>query len=141
MNRSIVQLNRLRRSELESITAAKTPRQLPILREECEGGLRPCPFLSCRYHLAADISKAGNIQFSFMSELLEEGDNWDANGETKETCALDVAARGPAPLDQIAAILGITRERVRQIEAKAQEALNGEDNEVSVEGGLMYSLE
>jgi DNA-directed RNA polymerase sigma subunit (sigma70/sigma32) len=38
----------------------------------------------------------------------------EADG-AKDTCALDVAARGPSTLDEIAALLGLTRERVRQV--------------------------
>ncbi len=33
-----------------------------------------------------------------------------------ETCCLDVADRGAARLDEVGVVLGITRERVRQIE-------------------------
>lgn len=41
-----------------------------------------------------------------------------------ETCALDVADRGPHTLDEIAGHLGLTRERVRQIEESAMRKLN-----------------
>ncbi|MFY3742456.1 sigma factor-like helix-turn-helix DNA-binding protein [Anaeromyxobacter sp. Red801] len=40
-----------------------------------------------------------------------------------ETCALDVADRGPLTLDEVGKILGVTRERVRQIEVAALEKL------------------
>jgi len=36
-----------------------------------------------------------------------------------ETCSLDVAARGGSTLEEVAGFLNITRERVRQIEARA----------------------
>jgi hypothetical protein len=35
------------------------------------------------------------------------------------SCVLDEAERGPQTLEHIADVLGVTRERVRQIEAKA----------------------
>ena len=38
----------------------------------------------------------------------------------EETCALDVADRGPLTLHEVGQILGITRERVRQIQEQAR---------------------
>lgn len=39
--------------------------------------------------------------------------------EMLETCALDVADRGGEPLETIGEMLGVTRERIRQIEVQA----------------------
>ena len=39
--------------------------------------------------------------------------------ESESTCTLDVAADGNHTLDEVGKYLGITRERVRQIETKA----------------------
>ena len=36
-----------------------------------------------------------------------------------ETCALDVADRGRSSLDEIGQLMGLTRERIRQIEVVA----------------------
>jgi len=36
-----------------------------------------------------------------------------------ETCALDVADRGGATLGEVGSVLGVTRERVRQLEERA----------------------
>ncbi len=40
-----------------------------------------------------------------------------------DTCALDVAGRGDHSLDQVGQLLGVTRERVRQIESRAMAKL------------------
>lgn len=82
----------------------------PKTRGECQGGYRPCPFVSCRYHLALDVNRHGGVKINFPG--LEV---WDLT----ETCALDVADRDGASLDDIAVRMNLTRERVRQIEESA----------------------
>jgi hypothetical protein len=97
-------------------------RRLPVVRGECADGDRPCPFISCVYHLFLDVSPStGAIKVNFP-------DLWDDDGgirfdEMPETCALDVAERGGATLDRVARITNLTRERVRQIEAVSLAAL------------------
>jgi hypothetical protein len=82
----------------------------PRTRGECAEGLRPCPFVSCKFHLYLDVNpETGSIKLNFPD--LEV---W----EMKETCALDVADRGAPTLDQIGAIMNLTRERVRQLEVR-----------------------
>ncbi len=82
----------------------------PRTRVECLGGERPCPFVSCKYHLYLDVSaKTGAIKLNFPD--LEV---W----EMAETCALDVADRGGTTLEEVGAIMNLTRERIRQVEVK-----------------------
>jgi len=82
----------------------------PRTRIECLGGERPCPFVSCKYHLYLDVSaKTGAIKLNFPD--LEV---W----EMAETCALDVADRGGTTLEEVCAIMNLTRERIRQVEVK-----------------------
>lgn len=84
----------------------------PATRGDCEGGERPCPWVSCRYHLLLDVDpKTGAIHTSFG------GADFD---QIPQTCTLDIADRGGETLESIAQTLGLTRERVRQIEASAQ---------------------
>lgn len=78
----------------------------PKTRSECQSEPRPCPWVSCRYHLAIEVN-AGSITRIGDLETM------------RETCALDVADKGEHTLDQIGEILGVTRERARQIEEKA----------------------
>jgi len=83
----------------------------PHVRSECAGGPRPCPFVSCKYHLYIDVSaRTGAIKLNFPD--LEV---WDLG----ESCALDVADRGGTTLEDVGAIMNLTRERIRQVEVKA----------------------
>lgn len=97
----------------------------PRLRGECVLEPRPCPFVGCRYHLALDVTEAGGIRWSHPGAELEQ---------LEETCALDVAEKrlvvgspqyhrphrsAHITLHRVGQLLGLTRERVRQIEARA----------------------
>jgi hypothetical protein len=82
----------------------------PKTREECVGMERPCPFVSCKYHLYIDVHPVrGSIKVNFPD--LEV---W----EMTETCALDVADRGGITLEEVGEIMNLTRERVRQVETQ-----------------------
>ena len=82
----------------------------PLHRSECVDRQRPCPFVSCKYHLFLDVNPiTGSIKLNFPD--LEV---W----EIKETCALDVAEKGGITLEEVGEILNLTRERVRQLEVK-----------------------
>jgi hypothetical protein len=83
----------------------------PRTRSECADGPRPCPFVSCKHHLFIDVSpRTGAIKLNFPD--LEV---W----ELTESCALDVADRGGTTLEDVGAIMNLTRERIRQVEVKA----------------------
>ncbi len=82
----------------------------PRTREDCKGGFRPCPFVSCSHHLAVDI----NPQTGALKVNFPHLDVW----EMAETCSLDVADRGGITLEEVGSILNLTRERIRQVEAK-----------------------
>ena len=83
----------------------------PRMRSECVEGIRPCPFVSCKHHLYLDVSsRTGAIKLNFPD--LEV---W----EMVETCALDIADRGGTTLEEVGAIMNLTRERIRQVEVKA----------------------
>jgi hypothetical protein len=82
----------------------------PVTRTDCGNGARPCPFVSCKHHLYLDVSaRTGAIKLNFPD--LEV---WEMN----ETCALDVADRGGTTLEEVGAIMNLTRERIRQVEVK-----------------------
>jgi len=80
----------------------------PKSRSECKDMDRPCPFVSCKYHLYIDVHPVrGSIKLNFPDVEI-----W----EMTETCALDVADRGGITLEEVGEIMNLTRERVRQVE-------------------------
>lgn len=84
--------------------------QRPATRGDCAEGLRPCPFISCKYHLFLDVGISGSVKLNFSDSDLST---------LTETCSLDVADRGETTLDIIGGLMNVTRERARQIEARA----------------------
>ncbi len=81
----------------------------PKCRSQCSGGLRPCPFVSCRFNLFLDVTDSGSIKLNFPDLEI-----W----ELEDTCALDVAERGGTTLEEVGEIMNLTRERIRQIEVR-----------------------
>jgi hypothetical protein len=103
MTKRELELGRMLYPEVEEI-------EHPEVRNDCVGGERPCPFVSCKHHLYLDVSaRTGAIKLNFPD--LEV---W----EMSETCALDVADRGGTTLEEVGAIMNLTRERIRQVEVK-----------------------
>jgi hypothetical protein len=87
----------------------------PSSREDCRMGDRPCPFVSCKYHLYLDVNPhTGSIKLNFPDLAV-----W----ELTETCSLDVADRGGITLEEVGELLNLTRERIRQVEAAGLEKL------------------
>ncbi|RME52097.1 DNA-binding protein [Candidatus Woesearchaeota archaeon] len=83
----------------------------PRLRSQCREGMRPCPHVSCKYHLYLDVNpETGSIKFNFPHQEVHE---------LEETCALDVAERGGVTLEEVGEHMNLTRERIRQLEATA----------------------
>ncbi len=90
----------------------------PNHRDDCRTADRPCPFVSCKYHLYLDVNPhTGSIKLNFPD--LEV---W----ELSETCSLDVADRGGITLEEVGELLNLTRERIRQVEAAGLEKLRTE---------------
>ncbi len=68
----------------------------PKTRADCESGERPCPWRTCRHHF---------------------------DGPT-ESCALDVADRGEHSQVEIAELMGLSRQRIQQLEVMALEKVH-----------------
>ncbi len=94
-----------------------TPRSpdAPRLRSECQSAERPCLFVACKFSLYLDVTRAGSLVVNFAD--LEPD-------EMGESCALDIAARGGESLDVVARAMGLTKQRVAQIEERALSKLS-----------------
>lgn len=88
-----------------SIQEEPSPEDRPRCRAECENSQRPCPWVSCKYHLYLDVMPSGSIRFNFPGK-----DVW----ELRETCALDVADRGKQHSDEIARLINLTSSNCRE---------------------------
>ena len=73
-------------------------------------GARPCPWVSCKAHLAIDVDeRTGSLKLNFPD--LEV---W----EMEHTCALDIADEGGRTLEETGVAMALTRERTRQLEVR-----------------------
>ena len=108
-----ISVKRMTKRELEigKLLYPESDYYKPKQRAECAEGPRPCPYVSCKHHLFIDVSpRTGAIKLNFPDlEVWELG----------ESCALDVADRGGTTLEDVGAIMNLTRERIRQVEVKA----------------------
>src|SRR5262245_58679883 len=88
----------------------------PATRADCCEQERPCPFVSCRYHLYLDVQPSGSIRLNFP-----ELEPWDLH----ETCALDVADRGGASMGVVGDAINVSKQRVEQVQGEALRKLHG----------------
>lgn len=92
------------------LTAVYLSQPTPRTRGDCIGGPRPCPYVACRYHLYLDVRRDGAIRVYFPNISPEE---------LEESCALDVADRGGATIEEVAGISNITRVGACQVVDRA----------------------
>lgn len=121
---SIVRLPKTR-LRLVSEAYPESPDWRPRTRADCGTFPRPCPYVSCRHHLALDVNPHnGSIKVNHPCQD-EDGlvdVNWDA---LPASCALDVAEEGGLTLERVGEVMNLTRERARQVEESALAKLHG----------------
>lgn len=102
----------------------------PKSRADCLRMERPCLYVSCRHHLYLDVNpETGSVKLNFPDKEV-----W----ELEDSCALDVADRGGITLEDVGAIMNLTRERIRQVEVRGLEKLKTVPEEM---GGLDVYLD
>ena len=87
----------------------------------------PCPFVSCKHHLYLEVNqRSGSIALHRPDVEVVD---------MEHTCDRAVTDEGGAQLDRIAVAMGLTRERVRQLEERAlrkiQRAINARSPEAA----------
>jgi len=120
---------------------------IPSVRGDClRGGwnaCRPCRFTRCRYHLLPgtdyEVEEGGRYVPCDKVEdklvTLDTSEDYEAEGphsperrsysvlranwRMRPSCALDVADKGPLGLLETGQIMGVSKERVRQLECRA----------------------
>jgi hypothetical protein len=78
---------------------------------ECSRDPGPCPWVTCRHHLAIDVGPRGALKIAFPGKEVDE---------LAETCSLRVSGRGDHTEEEIARLLGVSSERISQISMAAQ---------------------
>lgn len=88
--------------------------QRPVSRTQCASGPRPCVWVTCRYNLYLDVRGDGVLRLNFPDREPEE---------MTTSCALDLATDGPRTLESVAGLMGMSKERARQIEESAMKKI------------------
>ena len=122
---------------LESTDSSEVKKLLDMIRpktyEDClEVGWgtkeNPCPFVGCKNHLFLEINELGELKFPHKKKDFDEID---------ETCLNRAIENGPLDFQQITNLIGVVRERARQIKNEAKEKIK-QTTEFRMMEGLMF---
>ena len=131
-----------------NVVAARAPRYLrlavdhsrPVTRGDCLPGgmneLRPCPYVSCRYHIASDEFAGGHVNVRISEAWLDGTSDEGGLDSMEHTCSLDVAELGGHKLDEVGALMGVVRERVRQLESQGLRSIRRNAPQLIKDGPL-----
>jgi hypothetical protein len=107
------------RQDLDDAEVRRLRALRPKTRGDCEGGPRPCAWVSCKWHLALDVDKeTGVVRLNFPRGAEYRGEiDWEG---MRESCALDVADRGDVTsLEEVGDITGLSKVAVLKIGREA----------------------
>ena len=96
------------------IVPESIPGTKPVTRQECKSSHRPCPWISCQFHMFWCVNQIDRIL-----QYLPDHTIADIALSLSQTCVLDVTDTGEKTLEEIGDILQVSRERIRQIEEGA----------------------
>lgn len=95
-------------------------RVLPASRSECRRGPRPCPYVSCRYHLLLNVTSDGRLWSQVSFDEADAESIAVAVEALGETCALDVADDGEHTFEEVGVLMGRDGKRVFEDTTRAQ---------------------
>jgi hypothetical protein len=107
-------------------------RRLPLNRSDCFNGVRPCPYVTCRFNLYLDVTPNGSILLNFPDQEV-----WEVEDSL---CALDHIVRSGMTLEQIGKCFNLTRERIRQIEDIAKQKLQTYMDQIGLSKALLETI-
>lgn len=101
---------RRRRVRLRLVTTQQTAGEArPLVRSDCQGGVRPCPWVGCRHHLFLEVDAAGALHVPVGTQP------W----QLEHSCALDLAREGGLSAQEVGDALRLSHTAVLQIERRA----------------------
>ncbi len=109
----------------EAVPVALLSLSRPRVRSQCESGVRPCPWVSCRHHLAVDLLRDGRVvQVKPHWPGGELADERQGDPEaTPWSCVLDLVQSRDLTMGAVEYQLDISRARILQLEEHALEFL------------------
>ena len=128
-------------SGLESSDPKKVKEMLDIIRprtyDDClDAGWgtkeNPCPFFSCKNNLFLDVTEDGEIKYIHKKKDFDQ---------IQETCLNRAIENGPLDFKQISELIGVVRERARQIKNEAKEKIKQTTEFKKMEGLIFVNDE
>lgn len=90
----------------------------PLLRSECEDGIRPCPYIGCRDHLLIELTKSGKIKPVGGSVDSTDEEIVELLLKMPETCSRDIGEE--LTWEAIGKLLGVSKVQARRQYLKAR---------------------
>ena len=86
----------------------------PVTRGDCIDAQRPCPYVSCKWHLLTTIASDGRMYKARDFDERDPDSIVAALVEMSETCTLDVADKGGMSEEEIGDIYGVSADKMKR---------------------------